>query len=76
MGRKRKLMTLAQAGAALGFTRMTIHRWCLEGCPHRRVPLVTGGAVAMVALEEVVAWRHKQTHGNTNKIEPEVNNEQ
>lgn len=76
MARKRKLMTLAQAGPALGVTRDTVLRWCREGCPHRRVPLVTGGAVAMVVLEEVVAWRAAQTHGNTHKIETEVTDEQ
>jgi predicted site-specific integrase-resolvase len=76
MEKKRKLMTLAQAGPALGVTRDTVLRWCREGCPHRRVPLVTGGAIAMVVLEEVRAWRGDQTHGNTNKIKPEVNNEQ
>ena len=76
MARKRKLMTLAQVGAALGMDRRTVWRWCREGCPHRCVPLVTGGAIAMVLLEDVVAWRAAQTHGNTHKIETEVTDEQ
>lgn len=69
--RRRKLATLAQAAAELGVDRATVARWCREGAPHKRVPLVTGGGIAMVNVEDIEAWRQRRQHGNT-KIETEM----
>ncbi len=76
MARKRKLLTLAQAAAELGVDRATVARWCREGAPHRRVPLVTGGAIAMVHVDDIEQWRRRRAHGNTHKIQTEVTDEQ
>lgn len=69
--KKRKLSTLAQAAAEMGVDRATVSRWCREGAPHKRVPLVTGGGIAMVYVEDIEAWRQRRQHGNT-KIETEM----
>jgi hypothetical protein len=69
--RKRKLQTLAQAAAEIGVDRATVWRWCREGAPHQRVPLVTGGGIAMVFADDVIAWRAQRENGNT-KIHTEI----